>query len=52
MARQQGGQRAGGLVIASRIKASVCATISMLPVTCWPLASATVRRIWPGFRNA
>lgn len=33
-------------------KAIVCRIIAALPCGCWPIASAIVRRIWPGMRDA
>lgn len=36
----------------ARSKAIVCRIIAALPCGCWPIASAIVRRIWPGMRDA
>lgn len=36
----------------ARAKAIVCRMIAALPCGSWPVASAIVRRIWPGMRDA
>lgn len=33
-------------------KSAICTAIASLPISWWPVASAIVRRVWPGFREA
>lgn len=33
-------------------KAMICRIVAAMPCGCWPVASAIVRRIWPGMRDA
>jgi hypothetical protein len=39
-------------IIASRAKTALCAAIAALPCQSWPRASALVRWLWKGFRDA